>query len=683
MNFQKLKQLNMPVWVMPILLFIICLFSFGLPIPDLGFFQDDWNSLYYSYSFGVEGISTFFFYDNRPLSAILFNFLYSILKYNPQNWHVFLLIARWATSVVLWLSFKMIWPNHSRQINTTALIFVVYPYFKLQALSVTYAQHWSGYLSFAISLLAMIYAIKKPGWQRIPLIFFSLIPAVFHMITNESYVGLEIARIFIIWFVLNEELTIKKKLSRTFTYGLPYMLSLIGFVIWRIWFMQTPGFDRNYPTVLFDLVKSPFATSLSLLQKVIQDLTAILVSPWFETFNAEIFAFEQSINKWAILITIFTFILLFVFYYFSKQKDSDWKADNKWNYEALFIGLIIALCGLLPGWLVGRQVFYDRLWDSRFGMASTFGTALILVALLEILIKAKNHRMVLFCLLISLSVGWSLRIENDYRWAWAKQQRFYQQLYWRAPYVEPNTTFLSHGELFSYMGVYPTAFGINTLYPQVSEDPTDISYWFFTIEKYYGKDIENFRNGMDVEYTKYASTFHGRSKESLVIFYEPEGSRCLWVLEPEDKIHPELPDITLEVIGLSDIERIKSNSPLQREPLQDIFKMDIDSGWCYYFQKGDLASQNSEWEKVTGLWNTALDKELRPRNGFEFIPFIEGFAYTGEWETANQLTLRANQLTAMLHPLLCQTWDEIEANTETTQERDENIKEIRDFLSCP
>jgi hypothetical protein len=365
-----------------------------------------------------------------------------------------------------------------------------------------------------------------------------------------------------------------------------------------------------------------------------------------------------------------------------KDGEADAEEQKRWAREAVLIGLLAIILGLAPTWAINRQIYTAHLWDSRLGMASMYGAALMVAGILEWLIQDEKNRLILLCVLIGLSVGWNLRVENDYRWSWTKQNRFYWQLRWRAPYIEPETAILSDGELFNYMGRYPTSFAINTIYPKHPETPELVNYWFFTINKDFDYRMEAFLNGMELEGSRYASTFTGHSEDSLVIFYEPYDYRCLWVLGPDDGLNPDLPDVTRESLHLSDLDRIMRDSPLEEPMPSDIFGSEPDLGWCYYYQKGDLAGQYKDWDEVVRLWEEAEGQELRPKNGLEFIPFIEGYAYNGEWETAKQMTERSNQLTAMMHPILCQTWAEIEEGTNSTQERDAALLDIRENLGC-
>ena len=162
------------------------------------------------------------------------------------------------------------------------------------------------------------------------------------------------------------------------------------------------------------------------------------------------------------------------------------------------------------------------------------GASLVIVALLELLVKEYRYRLIAFVLLISFSLAWHLRTGNDYRWSWVKQSRFYHQLYWRAPYILPNTALLSEEEVLPYMGEYPTAFALSTLYPKYDEK-IDVPYWFFNAPlAVFRSGLDELASGFPLVYNLNFRRFNGNSKDSLVISFKPEENRCLWVLRPED-----------------------------------------------------------------------------------------------------------------------------------------------------
>jgi hypothetical protein len=104
--------------------------------------------------------------------------------------------------------------------------------------------------------------------------------------------------------------------------------------------------------------------------------------------------------------------------------------------------------------------------------------------------------------------------------------------------------------------------------------------------------------------------------------------------------------------------------------------------WCYYFEKADLARQYGQWNEVVRLWNEASSIGVKTENGFEYIPFIEGFGHLEDWEQVTLLTKSAKKITAGVEPSLCTAMDRIAATAPASQQRDDTIKNLKDFLKC-
>ncbi len=56
------------------------------------------------------------------------------------------------------------------------------------------------------------------------------------------------------------------------------------------------------------------------------------------------------------------------------------------------------------------------------------------------------------------------------------------------------------------------------------------------------------------------------------------------------------------------------------------------------------------------LYQQATQNRLVPQYGAEYIPFIEAYAQTGNWQKAYGLTLSAQKLTSNLETMLCDNW---------------------------
>ena len=132
-------------WISPLLFLSVLVFAFGILIPKLGFYWDDWPPLLIEKTQNARMFWDFYRYD-RPFSAWTYVVLFPILGTKPIIWQFFTLGIRWLTTVFVWMSIRELWPTHRKQAIWAAIVFAIYPSFDQQAISVAFSQHWICYL---------------------------------------------------------------------------------------------------------------------------------------------------------------------------------------------------------------------------------------------------------------------------------------------------------------------------------------------------------------------------------------------------------------------------------------------------------------------------------------------------------------------------------------------------------
>ncbi|MBI5294836.1 MAG: hypothetical protein HY869_05125 [Chloroflexi bacterium] len=634
----------------PLALLLTCLAAFGLLSPALGFFQDDWHFIFYA-QHGLDKLWELSAYDNRPFASWPYIAGFALFGFRPLTWQIGVLLVRWLTAVAFWLVFRSLWPRHARLAVVPALLFAVYPLYTLQPMAVTYLTHWVAYLLYALSLWLMILAVRDI--QRLwPLLILSVALDGLQLFTIEYFNGIELLRPIILWMALSAPQADSRSRFKSVTCTwLPYLSVLAAFVFWRGFVFQSPAADNNAPTVLRDLVSAPLPTLIYLVTAGLKDTLLIQIGAWSETLTPALVDFSP-----AGLAILFASALGFVgFYFYFKQLDLEEAAPVQ---QMLLLGALGLILGPIPAW-VTRQPLYDTnpLWNSRLGMAAMFGAGLVIVALVEWLARTKHQRVIVYSLLLALSIGHLLRSENNYRHAWEAQVDFINQLAWRAPSIQAGTAFVSEGELLSYMGDYPTAFAVNMIYNQ-PKDSTQTPTWFFPS---YGDDViaEKMLSGGTLREIKFSTRFEGNAADSLIIWYEPTVSACLHILTPLDAESRLYSDYLRQLAPRSALERISQESNVNT----DFFAQALTTfkGWCYYYQKAELAEQYGQSAHVIEFWKTAQGQELHPSHGMEYLPFIRAYLSTGDFTRAQALTESANHLTSSqaMRQTLCHPWLEV------------------------
>jgi hypothetical protein len=651
----------------PLALLALLTIAFGLLIPTLGFYWDDWPVLLTHRLLGSEGYWEFYTFD-RPVSAWTYVVTMPLLGYNAPAWHIFTLLLRFATCLGMWFTLKGIWPERARAAGWATLLFAIYPIFIQQPISVAYSQHWITYLLFFVSLAGMIYAVRRPRWFW-PLTVLSLLSAAGHLFTMEYFTGLEMIRPLVLWLVLsNEPASSRTRLRRTFLHYSPYLLVLAAFFIWRVFLLELPGEDVNRLVLLDELRSSPLAAAFQLAITVLQDVVHAIAISWADLLDLNLIDYSRSINFLFWLAAIFTGIITFFFLlkWERPAKTETLILDDRWPYHAMGFGMLIILVGMLPVWLSGRQMI-EGLYGNRFGLPAMFGAAVFWVGLLHWLVSGHKKQILLISIMIGLTIGLHLRVANDYRWSRTLQERFYWQLSWRAPSIAPGTAIYSDGEILPYVGWYSTSAGLNLLYPEGQD--RDLNYWFFSLGREIDFRLPEVLSGITIEQSLRNFRFEGDSRHGLVIDYQPDVIDCLIVLSPEDTDLPDLPGFTRRALALSDLSRIQ----IEASPPPDtrIFGPEPERGWCYLYQKAALAQQLEDWEEVVRLGDAAQAQGFNPRKSASdtpqgWLPFIEGYAMTGQLDRAVELSQTLIAEDDHIVARLCQLWGKIAARTQTS-----------------
>lgn len=686
----------------PLALLAAGILAFGLQLPSLGFFQDDWHFIHYGSAAGARGMLDFLTMDGRPTAAWVYATLYPLLGFSPLPWHVLSLTLRLVTVILAWRVLQTLWPERTRTNQIAAFFFLLYPFFTLQPQAVVYTEHWISFALFFASMLWMLRAIQNPK-RWLPYTALAVIATTLHLFTVEYFVGLELLRPLAAWIMLSnversgtpqspntaEYHSAPQKLKRVALTWLPYLLILLLFLYWRTFILGNLGLRNNPMEALSS------QTILTTLQNLGADMALVLVSSWFKLVDPTALELNRARNIFVLFITLASGLLAYHYSRFINDNNLQSPITNHQlpHHQSLtpnsylLSGILFLLLGLAPAY-AANFVIHLKLepWNGRFALAALPGAAMILSLVFESIFTSAQTRRVMFAILIGLLIGWHNRVAFDFKAAWEKQVNLYEQLTWRAPFIEPGTAIITDQEILGYMGDYPTSFALNTIYREASlrDDTTSLRpspYWFFAMSENLSTDADSLVSGVKLTARKYASTFVGNSRDSLIIVFEPEKDQCLWILRPEDTAYRGLlPQIKIAA-QISNLSRIRD----QHETYPTLFRTIIPENpgtWCFHYQRADLARQMGDWEQVIFFWNLAQQGGYTPGHGFEYIPFIQAYAHEGDWKQAFALTKQSNRVSANMKTILCPVWEELVVSTSQSTERDSTVSNAKELLGC-
>lgn len=711
--------------MIPVFLLFLTILAFGLFIPRLGFYWDDWAKILVSRLYGLKGYFAYYAED-RPLSAWTHIFFTPLVGEGPLGWHILVLLLRWLSGWGMWWSLSRLWPESRRQNFIAAVLFLLYPVFLQQAAAVTFHQQWLQYALFFLSLGTMTAAWQPPGRQsrRFWLLTgLSITAMLLQLSVTEYFVALDLVRPLILWFALAVDFgasrgpQVRRKWSRV---GLvlrawaPYLLILTAYTTWRLFFIRLSGADPYRANTLFELFSNPLPTLWKYLSIVLVDELHILVACWDNLVDIQLGQTTMfGFAAYAVGLTAGIMVGVFLIWSDKFNQRLGWivgdetdgglklpdvvdqealipegkrnpqNGSDRWLKQALLLGLAGVLLGPLPAWITGRQVFFD-FHSNRYALPAMFGAALLVSVIVEWFCQRSVQRAVFTGLIVACAVTFHIRVSNEYRWTWTEQQRLYWQLTWRAPGLKPSTAIFFETEPIANQGLFSTSAALNLLYPQPkAKDPTllELDYWVYTIRPRWGHALDSIHTPLESQFR--TLKFSGSTPDSLVLYTNSAVTSCLWVLSADDVDNPDLPGLVKAFLPISSLDRILAKPTRAGYPPEELFGTEPKHDWCYLFEKASLANQFEDWSEDARLADEALEEGYLPSSpgltsAAEWRPFIEGLAHMGRWEDAALLTRQVVESNQVYGEMYCNLWKD----QSPLKESSAAIQDMKKKLGC-
>ena len=215
---RRFRALSFPAYTFPLALLLVGLLSYGLLIPWLGFYWDDWHFIWISQRLGSAGLARYFM-TNRPYWGMIYQFTTSLLGSVPWHWQVFGLFWRLASAVSLWWLLRLVWRKTPEAAAWVSILFLVYPGFDQQPIAITYGHFFLVLTAFFLSLCFMVLAIRHPRWYWLYTAL-GLLFSFVNLLTLEYFFLLDLLRPLLLWVLLADTLPQKRtRLKRSLKIG--------------------------------------------------------------------------------------------------------------------------------------------------------------------------------------------------------------------------------------------------------------------------------------------------------------------------------------------------------------------------------------------------------------------------------------------------------------------------------
>jgi hypothetical protein len=680
-NFGKWVELP---FVVPLTLLCIAVAGYGLLINRLGYYWDDFPLAYIRNIYGSEGLVRYFS-TNRPIWGLLYQITTNIFV-QPWQWQVFALLSRWLSAVILWLLLREIWPRSTDIALWSSLLFLVYPGFKQQHISLLYSHMFVVLDFFLLSLFFNLKAIngkEKPWIPGKSWIWHgsALLLSLYNLLALEYFYALDLLRPILIWIALGKQgYERSKRVKLTIINWLPYLVLWIGVTIWRAFFFNYQ--TQNYQMVFFQTFRdSPVNALIQLIGNLFHSLWIVIFVAWGQIFTLpDVVKLGLRTSLVTAFLVVFIAIIMIVFYYF-RRKSVQTRDDHKGLAgQALLVGSLACLLGGIPSWLIGIPPGLQFPSD-RFTLPFMLGVGLIIAGLLVILPLRWWIKAITLIVLVSLAVGFQFEVGNAYRRDWETQRRFFWQLAWRIPTLEPGTTLMVNDLPVTYYSDNSLTAPLNWYWaPQNASQ--EMAYLLLYPSQRLGKSLASLNPGTPIEVNYLAAIFHGNTSQVVSVFYEPPA--CVRVLDKTLDSDNRMLTIEMQsAAALSSTGWIRTEGPSATDILPaNLYSSEPNHGWCYYYERADLARQLGNWEEVAILGDQAFNLDDYPNDPAERFPFIEGYAHVGNWDRAQELSDESQSITPIMEPLLCRLWQRIAVQTNDSPEKDATLSTVYNSLGC-
>jgi hypothetical protein len=606
-----------------------------LPLANqLGYVHDDW----FTVASRLSGISLQQMHSiDRPLLGRVYAFTYNVIGDHPFTWQLFDYLVRVIGALgFLWL-LRMLWPEERRLTLFVAVLMVVYPGFLEQISANNYSNHFIGLAIGLWSLAFSIRAVISQNWiEKIVLMALAASAILVYPRIYEALIGLEALRVVTIFYLTHTRAAtpFKKGWQNGLLYWLPNLIGIAGFGYWRFFIFKSVRVATDSVGLLQGYLTAPAAAVARIIIESIKDFIESTVLVWAVPF----YRLESNATYSALGLALLSALcagLVFWLYWKAhpeivhSESSTHGRRKGKTFLACAGLGAVALLIGILPAILSNRDVQFAYNLD-RYTLPLTPAIAMLVGGL--IFSEIKQWVKPAACLgFLSLAVMTQMLNASAAAASWQAQQSFWWQLTWRAPQLNTGTVLVASlpaderpSEDFEIWApanlIYHPQTGPLTITAEVLNNDTLPELLAG------GQDKRDFRT------IQYQRDF---SKTLVASLANP--SACVHVLGGDfARLAAGNDPLLGEAASASHLEQIDVNANPSQPPA-DLFGSEPAHGWCYDYQKADLAAQQGNWQEVVNLGEQAFSANLTAQDSAEWLPFLQAYAKMGMTQRVDQI----------------------------------------------
>jgi len=657
----------------PVAFFLLTILTYGLMLPWTGFYWDDWPFAWIQKFLGpAEFIPAFAPF--RPFLGPIFFGTTSLLPPNPLLWQSLALLLRFALGLSAWWTFKSIWPKANWQTLTAALLFMVFPGYSQHWVAYTHInQEWIPFLFYLLSFGFTAKAFRQPEKSRwfTGLALLLLILGVF---PTEYFATQEPLRFLFLWVLVAEEsVGFWPRIRRILKLWRPYLLVWLGSAAWLVYYYKFGAYASYGISVAGQLSPSDF----------ILVMADALWKAGLYSWGQVLVLAARSLSNPSTLLSLGMIVVSFVLvaFYLRQLEVPGEEKSACWGWQAVMFGLSGILLGRIPSWAAGLPLTLQSV-DDRFMVSMMIGGSLFMAGLVDLIFGKGRLKVYSVALVLALGIGQQFYTANDFRRDWTRQQEIFWQMTWRMPGLEPGTVILTHELPLNYETDMGLTAPLNWIYAP-DYDGGDLPYaLLYTRTRLNGVSLPALEPGQAISFEYRTVEFQGSTTRAVTLIVPPNA--CLRVLDSVyagGDTYERQPRFLRDAIPLSDPSLIVTDAKSPNMPTA-MFRKEPPPAWCYYYEKAELARQKGDWERVAELGNEARKQGFAPGDALEWVPFIEAYVITGDYQTAKELSNLAYNDDSRPRKGLCYAWQRIQVEGQGQAEIEQLASEMLEKIEC-
>lgn len=626
---------------LPEILFLL-LISAVVYLPHIGnltYFKDDW---YYIYDGLVGGAKIFheMFSIDRPARGFFFEWYFSLFGANPLPWHIGAFLWRGLSALgALWI-FDILWKENRKFNFIAALLFALFPGYFWWISAIEYQPMIA---SLALQVFSIAFTLKSIETnnreKKVAYLLWAIFTGWGYIALVDYAIGMEVFRFLAVYILVtrNSADSFWKKIIASFRAVSWSLLAPAGFALWRVFLFENQRQATDIGAQFGEFLGNPVATGLNWLLQAYNSLLNLAVLAWIGQFPRYLLGMRLRDLTVAVVVAVSAGVLTALAGKFLRGENARGDESASAAKEALMLGGIGMMLGILPVIMANRYINLDGF--SHYALPASLASAVFLTGLIHSWSsRAMQNTMVIAVVVFAAlaHVGIAVSAVNEER----AIEKFWWQVSWRIPALKPGTLLVIH---YPAGNIGDDGNGVveapNVMYFSQPSNEVPVRYPVAALT--FGDAIlQDVMAGSANSERTYRSHTVSYDYANILVLSQPTPTSCVHVLDSRRPlISVNDPGSLVLAAASSDIENVLADAePVV--PQEFAFGSEPERGWCYYFEKAELALQRGDWEEAVALGNEVIDLSHAPEDRAEWMPFLYANALAGNADWLEQIAKR-------------------------------------------